>query len=69
MSDVGFLVLCEIDERFDILGPVGKDLADSRSPLPTKHSLQQMVLQRVYPIAAGYEDCHDAYFLDIDPAF
>jgi hypothetical protein len=27
-----------------------------------------MVHQRVYQIAAGYEDCHDADFLRIDPA-
>jgi hypothetical protein len=28
----------------------------------------QMVRQRVYQIAAGYEDCNDADFLRIDPA-
>jgi hypothetical protein len=28
----------------------------------------QMVRQRVYQIAAGYEDCNDADFLGIDPA-
>ena len=27
-----------------------------------------MVQQRVYQIAAGYEDCNDADFLRIDPA-
>ena len=27
-----------------------------------------MVRQRVYQIAAGYEDCNDADFLRIDPA-
>ena len=39
-----------------------------RSPAQTKHALVQMVRQRVYQIAAGYEDCHDADFLRIDPA-
>jgi len=33
-----------------------------------KTSLVQMVRQRVYQIAAGYEDCNDADFLRIDPA-
>jgi hypothetical protein len=28
----------------------------------------QMVRQRVYQIAAGYEDCIDADYLRIDPA-
>jgi hypothetical protein len=27
----------------------------------------QMVRQRVYQMAAGYEDCNDADFLRIDP--
>jgi hypothetical protein len=35
-------------------------LEDLRSPNHTKHSLVQMVRQRVYQIAAGYEDCNDA---------
>jgi len=67
-SDVGFLLLREIDARFGILGPIGDELEDSRSPLQRKHALLQMARQRVYQIAAGYEDCNDADFLRIDPA-
>ena len=43
-------------------------LEDLRSPAHTKHALVQMVRQRVYQIAAGYEDCNDADYLRIDPA-
>ena len=43
-------------------------LEDLRSSTHTKHSLIQMVQQRVYQITAGYEDCNDADFLRIDPA-
>ena len=43
-------------------------LEDLRPSTHTKHSLIQMVQQRVYQIAAGYEDCNDADFLRIDPA-
>ncbi len=43
-------------------------LEDLRSPAHTKHALVLMVRQRVYQIAAGYEDCNDADFLRIDPA-
>jgi len=67
-SDVGFLLLREMDERFGIVGPIGDRLKDVRSPSHTKHSIVQMVRQRVYQIAAGYEDCNDADFLRIDPA-
>ena len=33
----------------------------------TSHT-QQMIRQRVYQIASGYEDCNDADHLRIDPA-
>ena len=67
-SDVGFLLVREIDERFKIIDPMKDCLEDTRSPAHTKHSLVQMVRQRVYQIAAGYEDCNDADYLRIDPA-
>ena len=67
-SDTGFLLLREMDERFDIIGPMSDCLEDRRSAVHTKHSLIQMNRQRVYQIAAGYEDCNDADYLRIDPA-
>ena len=67
-SDTGFLLLREIDERFGILGPIESELEDARSWVHSKHTQLQMVRQRVYQIAAGYEDCNDADFLRIDPA-
>jgi hypothetical protein len=67
-SDVGFLLVREIDDRFKIIDPLKDCLEDLRSPAHTKHALVQMVRQRVYQIAAGYEDCNDADFLRIDPA-
>lgn len=67
-SDTGFILLREVGERFRILGPMNDCLEDLRSPIHTRHSLVQMVRQRVYQIAAGYEDCNDADFLRIDPA-
>ncbi|MDA0999020.1 MAG: IS1380 family transposase [bacterium] len=67
-SDTGFLLLRETDERFNIIGPMRDCLEDRRSPVHTKHSLVQMIRQRVYQLAAGYEDCNDADHLRIDPA-
>ncbi len=68
-SDTGFLLLREIDERFGILGPVKSELEDTRSWVHSNHTQLQMVRQRVYQLTAGYEDCNDADFLRIDPAF
>jgi len=67
-SDTGFLLLREIDERFGVLEPIGSELEDTRSWIHSRHTQLQMVRQRAYRIAAGYEDCNDADFLRIDPA-
>jgi len=36
-SDVGFLLMQEIDDRFKIIAPMGDCLEDLRSPAHTKH--------------------------------
>jgi hypothetical protein len=68
LSNTGFLLLREIDKWFGIIEAMGEALEEYRSPSRTKHSIVQMIRQRVYQIAAGYEDCNDADFLRIDPA-
>ena len=45
-----------------------KHLVDNRSASHSKHSFEQMIRQRVYQIAAGYEDCNDADYFRVDPA-
>jgi len=67
-SDAGFLLMREVDQRFDIIHSGCKLLKDTRSVSHTKHSFEQIIRQRVYQIAAGYEDCNDADLLRIDPA-
>ena len=67
-SDAGFLALREIDERFKVTAPMWREVDDPRSPVHVKHSMVGMIRQRVYQIAAGYEDCVDADQLRIDPA-
>jgi hypothetical protein len=67
-SDTGFLLLREVDERFDILVPAVSGLHNHRSQSHTRHTLLEMIRQRIYQIAAGYEDCNDADFLRNDPA-
>jgi hypothetical protein len=55
-SDTGFLLLREVDERFGILGPMSGSLEDLRSPKHTRHSMVQMVRQRIYQIAALFRN-------------
>lgn len=67
-SDTGFLVLREIDQRFNILNAAASQMDDPRSLRHTDHSLLELLRQRVYQVAAGYEDCNDADHLKVDPA-
>jgi hypothetical protein len=67
-SDTGFLLMREIDQRFNILGAAASKIEDPRSARHTDHSLLQLLRQRVYQVAAGYEDCNDADHLKVDPA-
>ena len=66
-SDTGILLLREIDERFGITSALEGMLQDSRNVSHTQHSCNDLLRQRVYQIAAGYEDCIDANELRKDP--
>lgn len=58
----------ELDQRHNVIAPKTESVEDSRSASHTKHSLVQMLRQRIYQMAASYGDCHDADFLRVDPA-
>ncbi len=44
-------------------------MSDNREQAKVKHSLAQLLSQRVYQIAAGYEDTNDSNYLRHDPIF
>lgn len=58
----------EVDQRFAIIESDFSHLVDERSASHKKHTYEQIIRQRVYQIAAGYEDCNDADLLRVDPA-
>jgi hypothetical protein len=67
-SDTGFILMREVDQRHNVIAPMVKSLEDNRSAAHTKHTLEQMIRQRVYQMTGGYEDCNDADYLKVDPA-
>jgi hypothetical protein len=67
-SDAGVLFLREVERRLRLLERVAKILRDRRHPGYTQHSLLDMLKQRVFQIACGYEDADDADTLRRDPA-
>ncbi len=68
-SDTGLLLVRQAEEQIKICAGLAYCLADKREPGKVKHSLSQLISQRVYQIAAGYEDTNDSNYLRHDPIF
>ena len=67
-GDAGLVLLREFDQQLDLTSRIGKLVADGRDPRYVSHPVVDLVRQRVYQIAAGYEDANDATLLRDDPA-
>lgn len=52
-SDGGAWLLREVDRRINLLSHVAQCFDDYRSPVLTRHSVKEMVAQRVYALALG----------------
>jgi hypothetical protein len=68
-SDVGVLLLAEIERRLGLAERLARCLADPRAPERVRHTLAEMIRFRMLLIAAGYPDANDCDGLRIDPAF
>ena len=68
-SDAGFLLVRQAEEQLKICEGLADCLADKREQDKVKHPLSQLISQRVYQIAAGYEDANDSNYLRHDPIF
>ena len=66
-SDGGAILLKVADERLGLTAALGACLRDWRHPSRIRHSMTDLVRQRVFGVAAGYEDCNDAARLSADP--
>lgn len=68
-SDGGALLLRQTDRRLNLLPRLADCFLDGRKQELVKHSLQEMLAQRIYGLALGYEDIHDHEQLREDPLF
>jgi hypothetical protein len=66
-SDGGGLLLREVDRRVGLLQRLSKCFVDRRDPERIEHSVEQLLGQRVYGLALGYEDLNDHDRLRADP--
>ena len=68
-TDAGLLLVREFDQQLGLSADVVDRLTDTRDARYVTHELETLVRQRLYQIAAGYEDVNDADRLRHDPTF
>ena len=66
-TDGGALLLRQADRKIGLLKRVASCFTDLRSPLLVQHQLGEMLSQRIYGLALGYEDLCDHEQLRHDP--
>src|SRR6516225_11276483 len=66
-TDSGGLLLRETDRRLSLLPRLAQCFLDGRNPVFVDHSVEQLVSQRIYGLALGYEDLNDHEQLRQDP--
>lgn len=68
-SDGGITLLRQMDRRLGLTKALAQVLPDPRVPQRVEHSLLAMLRQRIYGLAAGYEDLNDHDTLRHDVAW
>ena len=68
-TDAGLLLVREFDQHLHLSTDVVERITDTRDGRYVTHELGALVRQRLYQIAAGYEDVNDAARLRYDPTF
>ena len=66
-SDGGALLLKACDRKLGLMDAISRCIRDDRCGGKVRHSMHELISQRVYGIACGYEDCNDAARLRTDP--
>ncbi len=69
VSDAGLLPIRELDQKLGILAEAARRLPDPRSERAVTHTAEDILIQQVYQILAGYPDGNDAQLLRDDPLF
>ena len=64
---MGRFCLRQVDRKINLLERLASCFMDGRSPLLVIHHLSEMLAQRIYGLALGYEDLNDHEQLRDDP--
>src|SRR5271169_2252150 len=68
-SDGGAFLLHQTDKRLNLIGRLAESFLDGRNQALVEHSIAEMLSQRIYGLALGYEDLNDHEQLRTDPVF
>ena len=67
-SDGGVMLVAQADKRLGLIEKLSSCIEDPRDPIRITHKQVELLRQRVYQIACGYEDADDCDHLRIDRA-
>jgi hypothetical protein len=67
ISDGGMALLHRVDKQFRVLERFARCFRDHRAPELIRHSVEELLRQRVFGITCGYEDLVDHAALRTDP--
>ncbi len=68
-SDAGVLLLGEVEQQINIIRSMTDTIPDNRNRSYIKHTLTELLTQRIAQIVCGYEDANDCNDLRNDPIF
>jgi hypothetical protein len=68
-SDAGLVLLKDIDEQLGLTRALAAALSDVRDARRIRFTSEDLLKQRIFQIAAGYEDANDSNTLCHDPIF
>jgi len=66
-TDGGALLLRQLDRSLGVIRGLAQCFQDARHPLFVEHKVEELLAQRVYGLALGYEDLNDHQELRLDP--
>jgi len=66
-TDGGAVLLKAVDDRLHVTDQLAACLVDRRAPDKIRHSVRDLLRQRIFGLACGYEDANDAGRLANDP--